>query len=717
VAGTQAQHAVLTVGDAAGGSDETPALAQRSDRLTVTTASTAAEAVETLGRREIDCVVSAYDLPASNGIALLESVRERAGDLPFVLVTAEGSEAVASEAISAGVTEYLRSETLADESRAVADAVLDVVDGATPSTGGRTRRRERHRRIVSRVTDAVVEVDAEWRFTLVNDQAEQLYGMAEADLLGTAFWDVFTDARGTRFEAAYREVMRTREPTSFVEYYDGLDAWFDIQVYPNDDGGLAFYFRDVTDRREQSRELEVAQARYRALAEHFPNGGVFYFDDDCRYQMVSGSGFDPIDTDPDDLVGNVPSDVDRYSTATAERMRSTMEATLQGESEELELTYEGRVFRLQSAPVRDDDGEVIAGLYITQDITDRHESKAELERRDRRFDYVERVAEIGYWEIDTGTEPPHDVSWTDGVYRIHDLSPDVPADVKHGLSFYHPEDREAVTEAVERAIEAGEPYEYEARIVTDDGRERWTRSVGEPVESDGEVVRVRGVFQDITEQKRQERKLARQNERLEEFASIVSHDLKNPLMVAQGNVELTQAETDRDADHLATATEALQRADQLVDDLLVLARQGEDLRTLETVALETVVQESWDTVASAQATLSVESEQRVRADPSRLQQLLSNLLRNAVKHGGEAVDITVGDLDDGFYLEDDGVGIAPGEQESVFETGYSTAEDGTGFGLRIIDRIATAHGWEVSLGETPESGARFEITGVEPGGA
>ncbi|MEF8894350.1 PAS domain S-box protein [Halodesulfurarchaeum sp.] len=119
-------------------------------------------------------------------------------------------------------------------------------------------KRQEHKleQIINRVTDAIVEVDADWRFTLVNEQAEDLYDMSEDDLLGQSLWNVFENAEGTRFEEEYRDVMQSRDPTSFVEYYSQLDGWFDIKAYPKDDGGIAFYFVDVTEQFERQRDLE-----------------------------------------------------------------------------------------------------------------------------------------------------------------------------------------------------------------------------------------------------------------------------------------------------------------------------------------------------------------------------------------------------------------------------------------------------------------------------
>ncbi|QAU12069.1 PAS domain S-box protein [Halorubrum sp. BOL3-1] len=207
------------------------------------------------------------------------------------------------------------------------------------------------------------------------------------------------------------------------------------------------------------------------------------------------------------------------------------------------------------------------------------------------------------------------------------------------------------------------------------------------------------------------RELERQNDRLEEFASVVSHDLRNPLNVAQGRVELAAEECG--SEHLDAAVTAHERMEALIDDLLVLAREGETVSETDPVRVADAVRGCWSTVDTADAVLSVETDLTLRADESRLRQLLENLIRNAVEHGGDDVTITAGALDGGFYVADDGPGIPANERDAVFDAGYSTSESGTGFGLRIVEQVADAHGWEVRAVESEAGGARFEVTGVE----
>jgi PAS domain S-box-containing protein len=220
-------------------------------------------------------------------------------------------------------------------------------------------------------------------------------------------------------------------------------------------------------------------------------------------------------------------------------------------------------------------------------------------------------------------------------------------------------------------------------------------------------------------------RLERQNDRLEEFASVVSHDLRNPLNVAQGRTELAAA--DCDSEHLDAVSRAHTRMETLISDLLRLAREGEQVRETQPVRLSELVESCWETVETDDASLTVERDLRFRADANRFRQVIENLVRNALEHGGRNVAITVGALGDGhadgagstaseagFFVEDNGPGIPPKSREDVFDAGYSTSQEGAGFGLRIVEQVVTAHGWSIDVTDGAAGGARFEITGVAP---
>jgi signal transduction histidine kinase len=152
--------------------------------------------------------------------------------------------------------------------------------------------------------------------------------------------------------------------------------------------------------------------------------------------------------------------------------------------------------------------------------------------------------------------------------------------------------------------------------------------------------------------------------------------------------------------------------DRLIEDLLALAREGQDIGEQRPVSLTAVAEDAWGTVGDEEADLVVDADAAFRADPDRLRQLLENLFRNALEHAGADVTVTVGPLEGGFYVADDGPGIPPDERETVTEFGHSGA-GGSGLGLAIVDTIAEAHGWELTVTESATGGARFEFTGAE----
>lgn len=254
------------------------------------------------------------------------------------------------------------------------------------------------------------------------------------------------------------------------------------------------------------------------------------------------------------------------------------------------------------------------------------------------------------------------------------------------------------------------------------------------------------------ELRRRTRELERQNGRLEEFASVVSHDLRNPLNVAQGRLGIARQECTAAGEagaaideHLETVEDAHDRMEELIEDILALAKQGAADIAAEPVPLDKLATETWTTVETGDATLRVDTERTIRADRNRLRQLLENLFRNAVEHGstssraelddsvehgstssrtesGDSVEhgsadgrdesgvtVWVGDLNDGFYVADDGRGIPDDERDAVFETGFTTRPEGTGFGLAIVQGIVDAHDWDVSVTESEAGGVRFEF--------
>ncbi|MFB6300225.1 MAG: response regulator [Halobacteriales archaeon] len=284
-----------------------------------------------------------------------------------------------------------------------------------------------------------------------------------------------------------------------------------------------------------------------------------------------------------------------------------------------------------------------------------------------------------------------------------------------GFDYVHPEDRPEAMTAFSNAIEDPDTVAtVEFRFDHPDEGWIWlenrARNMVDDAIIEGFVVHTR----DVTEHRQHEKELERQNDRLEEFVSTVSHDLRNPLNVARGSTELLEQAGVEDEDSLQRIMRAHDRMERIIEDLLALAKEGERVDELEPIALQDVVDAAWETVKTEAATLEVKTDLCLQADTSRLQRLFENLIRNAVEHGGETVTVTIDELTHtaGFYVEDDGPGIPVENRDQVFDSGYTTSEMGTGFGLTIVKEIVAAHDWTIEAGEGTAGGARFEIQGI-----
>ena len=499
-------------------------------------------------------------------------------------------------------------------------------------------------------------------------------------------------------------------------------------------------------RRERERELEETNAVLSTLFETLPVG-ILAEDADRNTLAVNQGLFEVFDIPgtPEDATGRdceqLAEDVSEIvaDDGFVERINELVAERQSTDPEELSLV-DGRTFERSYRPIELADG---AGhLWMYRDVTDRKRREARLRalnettQRLMTADSRERITEIGveaaasilgleanaihlYEEerpalvpvarTDAGDELVGDVpTFTEGdsiAWRAYDRGETLALDdVRDDPDLYNPE----TSVRSELHLPLGEHGLLIAGSEAVEAFDEQDVVLGE-VLADAIVVALEQVER-TAELRARERELTRQNERLEEFTSVVSHDLRNPLNVASGHLELLRRE--RENDHLDTIAQTHERMETLIDDLLALARHGEAASDVEPVGLARLTENCWRNVVTTDATLATDIDRVIRADRSRLQQLLENLIRNAIGHGGEDVTVTVGALADGFYVEDDGPGIPEDAWDSVFDVGYSTAEDGSGLGLSIVEQVADAHGWTVRLTDASEGGARFEIRGV-----
>lgn len=682
-------------------------LTREDDRFTIDTATSAADALDQLSELAVDCIISDYDMPGRNGIEFLRAVRENHPDRPFILYTGQGSEGVASDAISAGVTDYLEKETGTEQYAVLANRIRNTVERYRAEKA-RAASERRLRDVYERITDGFYAVNSDWEFTYINEAGARLVDRDPTELLDERVWDVFPNLSDSPFEDALRTAMDTQQTTSADAYYPPHSTWYAVTVYPDPDG-ISIFFRDITDTKARDRPVSQAET----IFEHTQDA-IFLIevtDDEFRYERVNDAytqqtGLDRAAVEGQSLVDVVGED---NHEAVHARYRECVESREPMEYDEVLPIGEGIHWHTKIAPVIE-DGEVTHLVGATREISERKERERELER----YEAIVENSEDGIYIFDAdGTFEfvNQRVETVSGIPREAWIGEHVS--IHTDLGTMTADEVGAIQDGIDAILEEGAD---DVRIelspdIPSDVRVLELRLTAFPTADETE--RVIGFTRDITERKHHERALQRRNERLDEFASVVSHDLRNPLGVATGRLE--QAREAGDDEDLAAVAQALDRMEALIENLLALSREGERVRELEAVSLAEVVGECWQTIETGDATLSIGTDQVVMADVTAVRQLLENLMANAVEHGGESVTVTVGALSDGFYVADDGCGLREGEHEQVFEAGYSTSESGMGFGLCIVEEIVDAHGWSVAVSESESGGARFEIRGVEPG--
>ncbi|WP_136716702.1 PAS domain S-box protein [Halorientalis salina] len=734
-------------------------LEKTSEHLSVVTETSAPEALDRLAEEPIDCIVSDYDMPGMNGLEFLEAVRESDPDLPFILFTGKGSEEIASEAISAGVTDYLQKEVGTDQYTVLANRIERAV--GEQRTADALEESERVlSTLMSNLPGMVYRCrnEPDWPMEFVSDGSLDISGYSKEALTAGAItyaedvihpddrqevWDAVQAAieEGVPYKLEYR-----------IETKQGDIRWVWEQgraVDTADDGTavLEGVVTDITEQKEREGQLRQAKQRYRRVVEQDLFG--IYIIRNGVIEYINPKAASIFGYTPEELTDGMTA-FDIVAEADHDRLRENIRRREQGDVGQLQYELTGVRkdgsrfdFEVHSGVIEYEGEPALLGALV--DITDRKERERELEQYETMIETVGDGVYVADEDLEfvTVNDAMTDLTGYDRDRLVGSSATLVlsDADVEHALAVrdeLRTTDRDVGSLDINLQTADGEsrPCEVRFRILTDD---------------DGTYRGTAGVVRDITERRQYERELERQNERLDEFASVVSHDLRGPLTVARERTELLH-ETGEDL-HYRKARSAFDRMDDLIEDVLELARQGRVVEETEPVAIESVAREVWSTIRTGESTLSVSTDASVVADRNRLYSLFENLLRNAVEHGstspdsqarqdavehgatgsensessGDGVTVTVGlttgsrpSTPDGakadpagFYVADDGPGIPPDERDRVFEASYSTTEEGTGFGLDIVETIADAHGWSVSVSESDGGGARFTVSGVD----
>ena len=599
------------------------------------------------------------------------------------------------------------------------------------------------RNILESISDAFYALDREWRFTYLNRQCEPLIRRRREELIGKSIWEEFPEAAQSIFYEQYHRAAAEGVAVTFEAFYAPHELWVEVRVYPSPTG-LSVYFHNINERKEAEMLLRDSEERYRTLFASIDEGFCvieILFDENgkpCDYRFLE---FNPAF---EKLTG-IPA-TEALSGRTVRQLIPNLEehwfeiygrVALTGEpirfvnaSEAMNRWFDVYAFRVG----RPEDHKV---ALLFNNITERRRTENALIESQERLQMAMAAAQIYSWEMNLTTQQ---VEWSENLERIIGFS--LPTDLIRVLDFVHPEDREATGREISAAVTDRRVYESEFRLVNPaSGEIVWVRGQGVLTNSaaDGQP-RFAGITQNITERKRaeveRERLLSEAQEanRLkDEFLATLSHELRTPLTAILGWSRLLQSsnfDAAATVRALGTIERNAQAQTQLIDDLLDTSRiiTGKLRLEVRPVNLVSVVAAAVETARPAADARDIRLQTQLDAqagpisgDPDRLQQVVWNLLSNALKFTPEGGRVEVRLERVGSHVEitvaDTGRGIAPEFLPHVFDR-FRQADQtttrmhgGLGLGLAIVRQLVELHGGSVHVESAGEGrGTSFTVS-------
>ncbi len=596
-------------------------------------------------------------------------------------------------------------------------------------------------------------VDHHGRLTYISPSVLHLRGLTQEEAMAQSLDQAMTPQslvlvvrrQQERLAAEERGEPLSAPSRMLLEFYrkDGTTVWVEAisQGLYNDDGrwiGSIGICHDASQRVNADAALRENRALLHSIIESLPFD-FWACDNDGRYILLNSStkrrwgvafGQRPGDT-------KVPQEI-------VARWESSNARALAGQDVREEVRYDyGEVsgtYLNVLAPIR--DGERVLGLVgANVDITAHKCAVEALERSEAFLHEIGTFARVGGWEHDLITRKAY---WTKELRDIVEFEGGEPPGPDEHLEFYPPKDREALVQALGRAVAEGTPFDLELQGFTLKGRPLWVKIIGRAVHRDGQCVKLYGSLQDITERKRTEEALrsAREEARAgsrakSEFLANMSHELRTPLSAILGLAELS-LEKPGSANIAMNMDLILQSAKGLlsmVGDMLDLARAGAGRFVLERrpFSLAQTLRQAVAPLDRAcrkkglSLTLDIAPNvpEQVEGDPGRLGQVLASLAGNAVKftsQGGVTILVgldlqaPVGRVGLVCTVRDTGIGIAPEHREAVFEpfwqadSSFSKSYQGAGLGLAICRELTSLMGGRVWAESESGQGSVFHFT-------
>lgn len=595
--------------------------------------------------------------------------------------------------------------------------LAEILASATETALKRVEREEKlresknqYRALVENLPNGSVTLfDHNLRFqTARGETIRRAYGTSNK-IEGKTIHEMYDGETLEKIEDCFKKALNGEKSTTEVEA-KGMILELNAAPIRDDEGNIVSGMsvaRDITSKKEREKKLKMFKSIIDTI-----DDGVYLINEDHEFEMANPAYCEMTGFMEEELVGAPATKV--VSEEVAEEAREKLSDLEEGESAKLKAEMKNAngekiIGESNFTALVDEDGNFRGKIGVVRDVTRKKELEEKLRKtqRDNREvaeSMIDVVEDYAIFRLDP---EGHVTSWNEGAEEIKGYKEDEIIG-EHFSKFYTEEDRaEGRPEKnLERARKNGKAEDWAARV-RKDGSRFWANVTITAIRNkEGELTGFTKVTEDITEQYKRKQDMKTQ---LEEFSSIISHDLKNPLEVAKGYIDLAQ-ETKENED-LERAENALDKMSQIIEDTHIITMKPENLEKTE-ISLENMFRESWS-VAEKTRTEDISynvEDTRFEGNPTSLVRLFGNLIQNSMDHNKGEIEVRAGPTENGFYYEDDGKGIPDSTKEEVLDHGFTTSEGGRGLGMYIVKRISNLHNWDLKITESEEGGARFEFT-------